>query len=79
MIRKIRLISKFITIQPGQQTITSPILPNISRNIGNQTMKFGESIEYDMKNIFLKKSYTKCSGEPRLFSKNSKLSIFLDQ
>ena len=44
-------------------------------------MKFGQLIEYNMRNIFLEKSYTKCGGEtsPRLFSKKSKLSISLDQ
>ena len=29
------------------------ILPNISRNKDNQAMKFGQFIEYNMKNIFL--------------------------
>ena len=35
-------------------------------------MKFGQYIEYKMKNIFLEKSYTKCVREtiPRPFSKN---------
>ena len=44
-------------------------------------MKFGQLIEYNMRNIFVEKSYTKCGGEtvPRPFSKKSKLSIFLDQ
>ena len=34
-------------------------------------MKFDQLIEYNMKNIFLGKSYTKCGGEtiPRPFSK----------
>ena len=34
-------------------------------------MKFGQSIEYNMTNIFPEKSYTKCDGEtiPRLFLK----------
>ena len=43
-------------------------------------MKFGQFIEYNMKNIFVEKSYTKCDGEtiPRPFSKKSKLSISLD-
>ena len=42
----------------------------------NQTMKFGQLIVFNMKNIFLEKSYTKC-GEAncRLFCKNSKLII----
>ena len=48
-------------------------------------MKFGQLIEYNMRNIFIEKSYTKCAGEtiPRpLFLrpfKKSKLSISLDQ
>ena len=38
-------------------------------------------IEYNMKNTFVEKSYTKCGGEtiPRPFSKKSKLSISLYQ
>ena len=42
-------------------------------------MKFGHLIEYNMRNTFLGKSYTKCGGEtiPRPFSKISKLSISL--
>ena len=44
-------------------------------------MKFGQLIEYNMRNIFLEKSYTKCSGEtsPRPFSEKLKLTISLDQ
>ena len=32
-------------------------------------MKFGQLIKYNMRNIFLEKSYVKCGGEitPRLF------------
>ena len=127
LIKKIRLISKFITSQPGKQTIAIHILsiilrskgngtrktaswkiaprkiapysnPNQNRNFnpggdllgggqssggqfpamrGNQTMKFGQLIEYNMRNIFLEKSYTKYGGEtiPRPFSKKSNLSI----
>ena len=46
-----------------------------------QAMKFGQLIEYTVKNIFLEKPYTKCGGEtnPRPFSKKSKLSVSLDQ
>ena len=66
-----------MTSQPGKQTIAIHILPNISRSKGNQTMKFGQLIEYNMRNIFVEKSYTKCAGEtiPRSLSKKSKLSI----
>ena len=42
LIKKLRLISKFMTSQPGKQTITIHILPNISRSTDNQTMKFGQ-------------------------------------
>ena len=44
-------------------------------------MKFGQLIEYNMRNIFLEKLYTKCGGDtvPRLFSKKSKFRISLDQ
>ena len=70
-----------MTQQPGSQTITIHILPNISRSKGNQTMKFGQSIEYNVRNIFLEKSYTKWLGKtsPRPFSGKSKLGISLDQ
>ena len=44
-------------------------------------MKFVQLIEYNIRNIFLEKSYTKRGREiiPRLFSKKVKLSIHLDQ
>ena len=52
-----------------------------SRSKGNQAMEFGQLTEYDIKNIFLEKSYTKYGGEtsPRPFSKKLKLSLSLDQ
>ena len=58
-----------MTSQPGQQIIAVHILSNISRGKGNQTMKFGQLIEYNMRNIFLEKSYAKCREEisPRPF------------
>ena len=81
LIKKIRLISKFMTSQPGKQTITTHILPNISRRRGNGTMKFGQLIERNMRNIFLEKSYAKCGGETssRPLTERLKLSISLDQ
>ena len=44
-------------------------------------MKFGQLIEYNMRNIFLVKSNIKRGGESihKTFSKRSKLSISLDQ
>ena len=79
--KKIKLISNFMTSQPGQKTIVIHILPNISRSKGNQTMKFDPFIEYNMTNMFLEKSYAKYDEEtsPRLFPEKRKLSIFLDQ
>ena len=61
-----------MTSQPGYQTIAIHILPNISRSKGNQAMKFGQLIEYNMRNIFVEKSYSKCAGEtiPRPYLKN---------
>ena len=52
-----------MTLQTGQQIIIIQVLANISRSKVNQTMKFGQLIEYDMANIFLEKSFTKCVGE----------------
>ena len=48
-----------MTSQPGQQTIAIDILPNISRNKGKQTMKLGQLIVYNKKNIFFKKTVQK--------------------
>ena len=44
-------------------------------------MKFGQLTEYNLRNIFVEKSYTKCAAETisRPLSKISKLSISLDQ
>ena len=79
--KKIKLISNFMTSQPGQKTIVIHILPNISRSKGNQTMKFDPFIEYNMTNMFLEKSYAKYDEEtsPRLFLETLKLSISLEQ
>ena len=44
-------------------------------------MKFDQLTDYNMRNIFLEKSYTKCGREtsPRSFSEKLELSISLDQ
>ena len=54
LIRKITLILKFMTSQPGERTITIHILPNISRIRGKQAMKFGQLVEYNKKNVYFK-------------------------
>ena len=69
-----------MTSQPGQEAIAIHILSNIWRSKDNQTMKFGRLIEYNMRNIFLEKPFTKCGRVTitRQFSK-SKLNISLNQ
>ena len=54
-----------MTSGPEKQTMTIHIhiLPTISASKGNQTMIFGQLIEYNMRNIFLEKSCTKCGGK----------------
>ena len=52
-------------------------MPNISISKGNQTIKFVQLIEYNMRNAFLEKSYSKCGGDasPRPFYKKSYIWI----
>ena len=59
---------------------THHILSDTSRSKSNQTMKFDQLREYNIRNIFREKSYTKCDGEtvPRSLFKKSKLSISLN-
>ena len=52
-----------MTSQTEKQTIAIHILPNISRSRGSQTMKFRQLIEYNIRNIFLEKSYPKLGRE----------------
>ena len=41
-----------MTSQPGKQAIAINSLPNISRGKGNQTIKFGQFTENNIRNIF---------------------------
>ena len=77
MIRKIRLILKFMMSQLGKETVAIRILPNTSISKDNQTIKICQLIEYSIRNIFLEKSYTKCSEEtiPRPCSRKPSLRI----
>ena len=52
-----------MTSQRGKHTTAIHILPNISRNNGNQTMGFGQLIEYYIRNIFIEKSYANWGGK----------------
>ena len=90
LIKKIGLISNLMTLTKNCNRSYCPISQAwltkycnssycpISRE---QTLKFGQLIECNKINIFLKKSYIKYGGEtcPRLFSEISKSSISLDQ
>ena len=49
-----------MTSQPGKQILAIHVLVNISKSKRNQTMKFGQLIEFNMKNIFVEKTFTKC-------------------
>ena len=54
LIKKIKgLFQTFMRSQSGKQTIVICLLPNIPSGKGNQTMKYGQLIEYNMRNIFV--------------------------
>ena len=63
-----------MTSQPSYQTIAIHILLNISRSKGNQTLIFGQLIEYNMRNFFLRKHpqnvVEKLAPDPFLKSEN---------
>ena len=42
------LPQKLFSSEAGQKTIVIHLLPNISRSKGNQAMKLGQLIEYNM-------------------------------
>ena len=64
-----------------KKAIATNLFPNMSRSKGNQAMKVGQLIEYNIRNMFVEKLYTKCGGEtiPWSWCKKSKLSMSLDQ
>ena len=65
-----------MTSQDGKQIIMMHTLLNISRSKSNKTVKSGQFIEYNLRNIFLEKSYTICgTGTELRTSKKSKLKI----
>ena len=62
--KKDKVIFKFYDVTVWLTTNCNiHILPNISRSKGNQIMKFGQLIEFNMRNIFLGISYKKCVEE----------------
>ena len=52
-----------MTSQPGLQAFAVHTLFNISQSRGNQTMKFGQLIEHNKRNIFLQKLCRKLGKE----------------
>ena len=50
--KKAKVNLKSMTSQPGTHIIRKHILPHISRLKVNVTMRFGQLIEYNMRNIF---------------------------
>ena len=61
-----------MTPQTGPQTIIIHVLSNISRSKHNQTMKFDQLIEDEMRNTFLEKIYKNVAEKvsPDIFIKN---------
>ena len=51
--KKLRKNQTLMTSQDGTQTITINILLDISKSKDNQNVKFGQLIEYNVRNIFL--------------------------
>ena len=70
-----------MTSQTGQEIIKIHILHKLGRIKGSQTMKLGQIIDRNTRNIFIEKSYSKCGREasPRLLYKKLKSSISMDQ
>ena len=78
LMKKLSLISKFMTSQAAQKTITIHILPNLRKSKSNhQAMKFGRLVEYNIRYIFLQKSWKKWCREtnsrPLSFSEKSSI------
>ena len=44
-----------MTLQAGLQTVAIRIFPSISQSKGNETIKFGQLIEYNKRNVLLQK------------------------
>ena len=82
LIKKIKVNLKIYDVTTWlTNSFNKDIETSLSRSKGNQTMKLDQLIEYNMRNIFLEKSYINYGVEtiPRPFSKKTKLSISLDQ
>ena len=69
--RKLKLISNYMTSQTGKHIITTHYC-SISEEVKIETIKFGSLLQYNMRIIFLEKSFTKYGGMlvPGPFIKN---------
>ena len=76
---KTKLDFKSYDITDFQINITIHILLNISKSKGSHTMKCDIIAKYNMRNIFVGTSYSKCGREasPSPFPEKSKLSMYL--
>ena len=79
--KKDKINFKFCDVTVWLTNNCNTLIAQYWRSKGNQTMKFGQLIECNLRNIFLEKSYTKCGRKtsPRPFSEKLKLNISLDQ
>ena len=77
--KKDKINFKFCDVTVWLTNNCNTLIAQYWRSKGNQTMKFGQLIECNLRNIFLEKSYTKCGREtsPRSFSEELKLSMSL--
>ena len=57
--------------QPGLQTTPKYYLPNVSQSKDSQTMKFGQLIEHNKRNIFLAEHDAEWLVQDLLFLKKS--------
>ena len=55
--------AKFVTSQTGKQSVH--LLPNISKSKGNQIVKFGQLIDYNVRNMFVQRSCRKWGRNTR--------------
>ena len=73
LITKNKVNFKRMTLQPLKQKMAIHVLPDISRNKGNQTIRFGQLIKYKTRNNFLENNtqnvVEKLQYSQNLFSK----------
>ena len=78
LIRKLWLISIFLTSQTTQQISTIHVLSNTSISKSNQAMKFGQLIKYSVRDIFFKNYAENDVGKLVTFIQIYIFTIFLE-